>query len=166
MPIATILMLAAVVYFYILPTRKDRIIPVKKLIIMPLFFLIMFYTTVISYFTWDAIIAAVTAAGLIAGIFFGVLLRAKTLINTDKVRQLIALPGSYLNIINFVIIFMLHFVLGYVQAVYPHWLAQESVEKNLLLFLLAGTSALNTGMSSCLFYKYYTDRKQTLMLVS
>ena len=166
MLLTTFVMLAAIVYFFILPTTNDRIIPVRKIVMMPAVFIYFFFSTGTKYFQWDNTNKYLAAAGMVMGVIFGILLRARTQISTDKNRRLIALPGSYANLMIFVFIFGLHFILAYLQAVNPGWAVTLPEEKNILLLLLAWASALNTGMSLCLFYKYYIDRNQTLMLVS
>jgi hypothetical protein len=162
----TFIMLAAVVYFFILPTLKDRVVPVKKIFIMPAIFLYFFFASITENFHWDNSTIYLTVLGLTVGVVLGILLRARTTITVDKTRRQIALPGSYVSLLIFMFIFGLHFILGYLHSVSPEWIVTMPGEKNIFLLLLACASAFNSGMSICLIYKYLTERKQTLVLVS
>jgi hypothetical protein len=151
--IGTVIMIVAIIIFAVLPTLKDRITSVRKLIITPAIFIVLFCKSVIENFSLDTTSIYVILLGTCLGIAIGVLIRRKTEIKADRDQQLIWLPGSYLSLVIFTLIFTVHFVIGYLQATNPVYLTQAST-KQVLLFLLAFTSNISLGASLCLYYKY------------
>jgi hypothetical protein len=155
----TFIMLGFVVYFFILPTLKNRVVAVNKIFIMPGIFLYFFFSSIMEIFHWSNSTIYLIVPGIAAGVLAGILLRIPTAITADRARRQIAMPGSYLNLGIFLLIFGVHFILGYLQAVNPDWILTMPVEKNIMLLILAFASTVNSGMSICLFYKYLRAEK-------
>jgi hypothetical protein len=156
MSIDTIMMIMAIIIFLIIPSLKDRKISIKKLTITPIVFLYLLYQTVSEKFHLDGNSITIVTLGLLIGITGGILLRKNTPVTIDKNNSAIFLPGSYLSLMLFVMIFSVHYIIGYQEAVNPVFFQQLSMNYYLILFALALVSALSTGMNLCLFYKYHT----------
>ena len=104
--------------------------------------------------------------GLVVGTGIGILLRSGIAIKADKNQQLVWLPGSYLSLITFLIIFAAHFVVGYLQAVVPGYLQQQSFGELLVLFALTVASGLTVGTNLCVYIKYHRAESEGLLLVA
>jgi|SRR5579885_3428443 hypothetical protein len=153
----TVIMVIAIIIFAVIPSFKDRVIPVKKLLIAPAIFSYLLYQSVTETFRLDVAAIVLLAAGLLAGAFAGFLLRSGATLKADRQAQLIWVPGSYMNLVVFLLLFGVHFVIGYLQSVHPETFVQDNLSEQLLLFLLACFSGLMMGSAACLFYKYFTS---------
>lgn len=156
MSIPIIIMLLVIIYFFIIPSFKTRIFSVKKLIIMPAIFMYMNYESVRKNFHIHSLTYWIIALGLIMGVVIGMLLRKNARIRSDKTKLLIELAGSFFSLWIFLIIFSVHFVIGYLQSVNPTYLLQPSIGEQIILFLLTCTSSMTIGANGMLFYKYMT----------
>ncbi|EKD71415.1 MAG: hypothetical protein ACD_46C00186G0003 [uncultured bacterium] len=154
MSIWTVLMIAAIIILVVIPSFKDRVMPVKKLLITPAIFMYLFYQTIDESFNISLIHHPMIIGGLITGIAIGILIRSKTVIKSDKHKQLIWLPGSYLSLFIFMLIFSIHYVIGYLQAVYPNYLTQTSFGVQVLLFFISSASSMIIGANGLLYAKY------------
>jgi hypothetical protein len=156
MSFSTVIMIAAIIIFLIIPSLKDRTVSIKKLTITPLIFLYLLYETITENFHLDQTGLMVIGFGLLTGIIVGILVRKHTAVTVDKETFSITLPGSYVNLVMFIAIFSVHYVIGYQEAVNPEFFQQISLSYYSILFLLTLASALSAGMNLCLFYKYQT----------
>jgi hypothetical protein len=157
MSFSTIIMIAAIIIFLIVPSMKDRTVSIKKLTITPLVFLYLLYETITENFHLDQTGLLVIGFGLLAGTIIGILVRHRTAVIVDKQTFSIKLPGSYVNLVMFIVIFSVHYVIGYQEAVNPEFFQQISLSCYSILFLLTMASALSAGMNLCLFYKYQRE---------
>lgn len=158
MSISTIIMLAAIIKFMIIPSLSTRSMPIKRLILTPAVFMYLFYQTLTASFALSPVVIIYTLAGIAAGLTAGALLRCQTQIIADKHNQLITLPGSYLSLVTFTLIFAVHYWVGYHEAVYPHYFQMISQTTLLTIFALALTSSISAGANLILYYKYETTR--------
>ncbi len=154
MSFTTVIMIGAIIVFVLLPSLKDRVIPVKKLAITPAIFMYLFYQNVTEDFYLNFDSQIMLLVGVLFGIVAGILLRLNMRIQADRDQKLISLPGTYSNILVFLLIFSVHFVMGYLQSVKPELFHVANATANVLLFMLAFSSAITVGASLCLFYKY------------
>ncbi len=157
---STVLMILAIIIFVVIPSFKDRVVPVKKLLITPAIFMYLFYQTINENFmtnNW------MIAFGLLMGIATGVLIRRKTAIKSDKNKLLIWLPGSYQSLVTFILIFTVHFAIGYLRSTHPSYLTQASLGQQILLFLLSYVSSIAVGTNSLLYYKYLISQSGELI---
>lgn len=155
----TVIMIVAIILFAVIPSFKDRVIPVKKLLITPAIFSFLLYQSITESFYIDTVAIIFLTAGLIVGVVTGIILRSRTPVKADKQLQLIWLPGTYLNLVMFMLIFSVHFVIGYMQSVHPEMFASDNINEQCLLFFLACFSSTSIGASSCLYYKYCTSSR-------
>lgn len=163
MSMGTLLMIVAIIVFAILPTFKDRVISVKKLLITPIIFIYLYCQTINKNFILQFADGWVIILGLIIGTLFGAFIRINTMVKADKTQSLIWLPGNYLGLFIFLLIFSVHFVIGYLQAVDPNYLKIDFVEQ-ILLFFLSCTSSVMIGSNSFLYYKYINSESIELMV--
>jgi hypothetical protein len=156
MPIWTIVMVLAIIIFVILPGLKPRTMPVKKLLILPVVFLYLFYSSLTAHFPLNLDSYLLIGLAAVLGIVIGALLRRNTQIQADYQNHRISLPGSYMGLINFLLIFAVHFVIGYQLAVKPQVFTSVNPEVQVLVFALSLVSCMSIGMNACLYYKYKT----------
>lgn len=161
----TVLMIVAIVLIAIIPSFKDRVLPVKKLMITPAVFMYLFYQTVNDNFSVHFSNSLIMIFGLVVGIAIGALMRRKTAIKSDKNKLLIWIPGSYLSLGIFVLIFSAHFIIGYLQSLDPTYLMQSSIGEQMLLFALSCTSSITIGANAVLYFKYFTSEPSELTFV-
>src|SRR3990167_371792 len=150
-----IAMLAAILYFLILPGLKTRIFRVKKLLIMPAVFIYLNYASIQKHFHIQVTDYLILIIGLVFGVAIGAYCRKNSIIRADQQKQLIEVAGSYFGLIMFIAIFAVHFVIGYIDSVYPGYLLQPSSYQEGLMLLLTLASALSIGSNSMLYYKYH-----------
>ena len=158
MSIWTVLMLVAIIIFFVVPSFKDRSVPVKKLIITPAIFMVLFFEKMLTHFH-ASLLSWFVVTGLLTGFIAGILIRSKTPVKADHERSLILLKGGYSNLIVFLTIFSVHFVIGYLESVYPGYFSDIGATQSALLFLLAAVSSLTVGGAACLYYKYKLFKK-------
>lgn len=154
MNIWTILMILAIIIFVIVPGFKPRFMPVKKLLIMPVVFMYLFYDSASSNFPLNLKSYAIIALGILLGIAIGVSTRIGVKVTANRGQHTIGLPGSYMGLVVFLVIFAVHFAIGYLQATQPKFFASVSNPELGMLFLLAMVSSMTVGTSACLYYKY------------
>lgn len=161
MSFSTVMMLAAIIIFLIIPSLKSRELPLKRLIILPAVFLYFLQNTLTENFhlAWNDYPILIT--GCLFGIGTGIMIRYSTPMQIDKQAQTIRLPGTYLNVVVFILIFALHYFMGYTHAVHPEFFNHSSMSLQVLLFLLAYTATILPGGNLVLFYRYTTAREQT-----
>lgn len=145
------LMIIAIIFFVIIPSCKDRIMPIKKLLITPAIFVFLFYQTINGHFLINN---ELILLGALSGITIGLLVRSNTAIKSDKSQLLIWIPGSYISLMVFCFIFLIHFIIGYLQSIDPTYLTQASSGQSLLLFLLSCSSTVIIGANAMLYWKY------------
>ena len=84
-----ILMIAAIVVFVVIPDFKDRIIPVKKLIISPAIFMYLLYNNATTNFYLNFETSLLLILGLMTGTAIGILIHYKTQVKSDQDQKLI-----------------------------------------------------------------------------
>lgn len=156
----TMLMVLGILLFLVLPSLKTRTFHVKKLLLMPALFIYLLYDSLTSTFHFhnDDIFTIVFAALL--GIILGILLRRGTKIEVDHEYHLITLPGSYISLIFFSLIFAAHFVVGYFKSVSPSVFLETNILETILLFFLVSTSCMTVGGSGCLLWQYLSHSER------
>lgn len=160
--ILTIAMITAILIFLILPGLKTRVLSVKKLLIMPAIFIYLNYDSLQRHFHIHLTDYFILIIGAIVGIGIGVYCRKNTAIRADHQKQLIEIAGSYFGLIMFIIIFAIHFAIGWIDSVSPGYLFQAGVYQTTLMFLLTASSALTVGANVMLFYKYHQMNHSSL----
>lgn len=154
--IGTVIMILAILIFAILPTLKNRIISVRKLLITPIIFLLLLCHA-LNDFNLQITDIPLLLLSVIIGIVCGILLRRQTVVKTDKQNALIALQGSYQSLFIFLLLFSIHFIIGYITNVQPHYVATHQSIRDILLFSLTACSNLMIGGNLLLFFRYFNN---------
>jgi len=154
MSLGEFILILGIIILLILPSLKDRIVNIRRLIILPAVFMYMLYRTIAANF--DLVQASYLAiiVGLLLGIIVGLLIRNNLQIKADKKKSLILIPGNYISLIIFILIFAVEFVAHYLLAATPG-IKQASITQYLLLLILCGVSSLTVGGNLSYFYKYW-----------
>ena len=154
MSTSTLILIACIIIFVVIPSLNDRTIPIKKLLIGPAIFVYLFYESLWKYFPVFSVSYGAIALGVILGVLLGYLLRKSTTIVANHAEQTITVKGSFFTLILFLVIFVVNFVVGYLKAVNPSFFAEASFQNQLLLFALTLVSCLSIGSNGCLYMKY------------
>ncbi len=155
----TALIVLVIVILFVLPTLKDRVIRVKKLLIIPALFLYLLYDTLTSKFAIDSTAIVLIILAGIVGFGIGVYLRRATAVTADRNKELIWIPGGWLSLWTFLLIFVVQFATGYLHAVNPAYLLQNSAGEQSLMFILSLVSCITVGANLCLYYKYLNTKQ-------
>lgn len=122
-----------------------RTIEVKKLLIMPIIFLVM----TLSHIKDPVMYGIFLALGIIIG--FLTCFKAKVMV--DREHKLLRLPGSPLPLILIIIVFAESYFYGYEHAVHPEKF--ESIIFLTVSYIVSGVfSGIFIGRSGTNFYKY------------
>jgi len=154
MTTATVLMLVAIIWFVIIPSMQPRTIPVKKLIILPAIFIYLLYNSIDKNFKLFPESYLIIGIGVAMGIIIGYLVRRNVSINVDREKEQIHLPGSYMSLILFSLIFSAHFVVGWLSTQFPGYFQNLGDIQMLLLLLVTAFSSLTIGLNGTLYFKY------------
>lgn len=98
---------------------KAKVVPLKKLIILPAIFLILSLNNLITGVRHDVITLGTYLISLLFGAWVGWLLVRKLALQFDKKKGLIRLPGSWVTLVLIVIIFSTKYYFGYTLASDP-----------------------------------------------
>lgn len=156
MSISTIIMIAAIIKFMVIPSLSTRTMPIKRLIMTPAIFMYFFYETLTTNFILSPVVILYTLAGIAAGMAIGAILRSQTNIIADLTNQQITVPGSYLSLVTFTLIFAVHYWIGYQEAFHPHCFQMLTQTTLLSAFTLAIVTSISAGANLVLYYKYET----------
>jgi len=155
-------MILAIIVYLVLPSLKNRIVSVKRLLVMPAVFSYLLYQTITEDFSLNLHSEILLILGLIAGIVIGMSVKMQTEIKADRNEKLVWLPKTYFNLIMFLLIFSVHFVIGYLQVVDPLFFHQITMSSQILMFALAMVSSVMIGSNLCVYYKYLTAQQMSL----
>lgn len=156
---STLIIIACVITFVVIPSFKDRTMSVKKLLIGPTIFLYLFYRSLGVDFPIFPVSHVVIVIGGMLGMIMGYTLRKSAVVIAHPAEKAISLKGGIFTLCSFIVIFAVHFVVGYLKSVNPDFFTHVSVENQLLLMMLALVSCLTAGSNSCLFVKYLFQGK-------
>lgn len=142
---------------------KTRVLPIKKLLILPAIFIYMSTHTLLTSFAIHLIDVSIFAATISLGILIGwfEIYRNRAQIKVDKQQHLIQLPGSWMTLVLIIIIFASKYYFGYEMDVDPELLDQRWFEYSMLSASGICTGIL-IGRALCYFYKYQNSSHTTL----
>jgi hypothetical protein len=164
MTFSTLALIVVIIFFVIMPSFRDRVMPVKKLALIPAVFTYFLYETITNHFALNNVSLAIIVLGLITGMLIGIYLRLRTQVKADHEEKLIWLPATLINLLTFSFIFSVQGIIGYITSVHPSYLLHAHVGEYALLFMLISASCITLGSSACLFYKYLTSTPTKLNL--
>jgi len=136
---------------------KPNIMKLKKLLIMPVVFLIMTLHKINTPYYYILF--------LLCGLIIGWLLYKNIKIRADKTNHLIALPGSSLPLILILIAFSKGYYFGYESSVHPEYLTQHWF---ILLSLITSGffSGIFIGRAAVFLFKYKNAKHEELLTIA
>jgi hypothetical protein len=120
--------------------RPATLSPVR-LAALPVAFLLWGVERLLSTFALSATSVGGWLIALVLGIGLGRLLVARVALRADKIRGLLHLPGSPLNLVLMLLIFGVHYVFGFLKATRPGLVGDPS-----FVLLNLGVAGLLTGI--------------------
>jgi len=120
---------------------KVRVIPLKKLIVLPMVFLVLSINTLITSVQINPSTLSAYSLSLLLGSLGGWLLVRKLDLKFDKRRGLVKLPGTWTTLILIMIIFSSKYYFGYAKAIDP-----TRVQDTLFEITMLSVSGISTGL--------------------
>lgn len=163
MSVGEFILILGIIVLLILPSLKDRIVSIRRLIILPAVFMYMLYRTIVTSFHLVQTSYVAIIVGLLLGVLLGLFIRKNLPIKADKEKALILIPGNTISLIIFIVIFIVEFVAHYLFVATPE-IKQANMNQYLLLIVLCGVSSLTVGGNLIYFYKYWQAESVELEL--
>lgn len=136
-----------------LKATKPSIIPFKKLFILPVIFTVWSFYSLITSFQITMLTSLTWSFSILAGYYLSWHVHRSKPIQADKMRRLIALPGSWAPLLSFLIIFASKYFFGYTFAIHPE--ARASIAYYGPYIALSGTiTGFFIGKLLCFFHKF------------
>lgn len=134
---------------------KPRVLPIKKLFILPAVFVYMSTHTLLTSFAIHFIDVSIWAGAIFLGTVIGwfEIFRNHTKIKVDKQQHLIQIPGSWMTLALIIIIFASKYYFSYELDVDPALIKQSWFEYSMLSVSGVCTGIL-IGRALCYLYKY------------
>ena len=120
---------------------KPRIVPLRKLFIIPLLFTAMSLHSLLSHFQISIITISSFSIAILLGSLGGFLLVYHHDIKIDKVKGLVHIGGTWSTLIVIIIIFMSKYYLGYRLGTSPN-----SVNNSRFVITMLSISGLCSGL--------------------
>lgn len=140
---------------------RTSIVPVWKVVIIPLVFLSMSGHTLFTSFTLTTFVWACYLGGLLAGMLLGALQGYYQRISVDRTHYLLEIPGTWTTMIIIALIFISKYYFGYRLGSDPALAHQPSFELPMLL-VMGATSGLFVGRVLFYFYRLYRSESVDL----
>jgi len=132
-------------FFYLIKlgigASKTSVVPLKKLVILPLIFTVLSIHTMIVSFQVTAAVVEVWFASILLGTFFGYVLVRNYVFRVDKKKYLIELPGNWITLILVLAIFVSKYYFGYAMSMDPTVVHNTHFE-----FIMLSVSGIITGL--------------------
>ena len=136
-----------------LKASKPGIIPFKKLFILPIFFTLWSFYTLITRFQITMLTSIIWSFSILAGYYLGWYVHRSKPIQADKLKRLIAVPGSWAPLLSFLVIFSSKYFFGYTFAIHPE--AKSSILYYGPCIALSGIiTGFFIGKLLCFFHKF------------
>ena len=142
---------------------KPRVLPLKRILILPAVFIYMSVHTLMTSFAINPFEVSIWACAILLGAIIGwvEVYRYFQLIKIDKKQHLIKLPGSWATLVLVIIIFASQYYFGYEIAVDPALINQTWFEYSMLTVSGFATGVM-IGRMLCYVYKYQNSSHTTL----
>lgn len=111
---------------------NGRVVPFRKLFILPTIFLILSVHTLISAFNINMLNIAFWVGGLLIGASLGTMLTFSLKLNVDKKHLLIFVPGTWTTLTFILILFASKYYFGYEMSVDPNLILQPDFKYSML----------------------------------
>lgn len=163
MSTSTIIMIAAIIYYLVIPSLKARTIPLKRLIITPIIFMYFFYQSLNTDFHSSSATILFSSLGVMTGIVIGMWTQRNTLVEANHEKQMIHLPGTYVSLIVFTLLFSIHYWIDYHEANNPDYFVGTTICNMAILFSYAVFSSISAGSNLLLYYKFTTSATKPVL---
>ncbi len=125
-------------------SRKDGVVSIYKMLIMPIVFTYMSVETLYLKFGIHYLSVGTFVVALMLGLFMGLLQAKLQGVSVDKEKKLVAIPGSNLPLILILIIFSSKYYFGYELDANPN-IANNTTFEIALLVVSGMTAGLFAG---------------------
>ncbi len=134
---------ALLIYLIIVGIKasKTRVVSLKKLFIIPAFFVYMSIHTLLNSVTIDIFSLSIWSGSILFGTLIGWMQITNTKVKVDRKKNLVEIEGTWTTLIYILIIFTTKYFFGYELAVDPELARQTTFE-----FALLATSGICTGL--------------------
>ena len=125
------LALAYVLYVGIRAMR-ERVVPINKLLIMPLVLIALKYKVFFSIYYHVYLLS------LFIGMAIGFVMAKKMAIQVVKNKRSIKLPGGYFTLVVLIIFFSIKYLFGYLQATVPNLPVEYAISESIITGVVSG----------------------------
>ncbi len=133
---------------------ETRVIPVRKLFILPLIFFLMSVHTLVVIKNPTILDLMYLFISFVIASCFGFVLTNKLKIIADRANALIQIEGSWVTLILILLLFSTKYFLGYSMEAHPDWIHFGAFRA--LLFSVSGIgSGLFLGRLACYLRRYF-----------
>lgn len=140
---------------------KTRIVPLKKLLIVPVLFILLSIHTLLTSFEITAFSLASWLVATLIGISLGWFFIYRLNLAVDKPHLLIQTPGTWSTLLIIIIIFMTKYYFAYELAIAPQLIKNDIFEFSLLA--ISGVcSGFFVGRLICYLYRLQTNSSVNL----
>ncbi len=152
------------VLFYIGIKRCfTRVMPLKRLAVMPVIFIIMGAKSINSLFALNFENAVFLFMGCLMGLSLGYLQVKNKMILADKLKFLIQIPGDISLFVSLMFVFFFEFIIHY--AIDAHLaVAKTTAFVSMAIFISGGVIGLTVGRNLVYFYQYVKASHVDLIL--
>lgn len=161
MSLGTLALVIAFIWILYKKTQQDKVMRLKKLVVLPLLFYYFLYETLQKHYpALSSSAYAGIVTGIVLGIAFGFIVKMPVNIKADKEQALVLIPASWLSAIVLLIVVGLKFGIGYLIATYPG-IASGGMQF-IIVGVLAFASSIIAGSNLCYLMKYNATSSEHL----
>jgi hypothetical protein len=137
-----------------LQASRDRIVSLKRTIILPAVFLYFSFDALKNSFAHTPLVLTIWSIAFLGGIGLGWLQVCFRKIKIDKIKKLLFLPGTWSTLLIILSIFIIKYYFGYQHARHPE-LFQNVYFTSFALIIYGSTSGLFIGRLINYLYRFY-----------
>lgn len=134
-------------------STERRVVPFKQVFILPIVFTLWSFHTLVTKFPLTVYTTTLWSFSILAGYYLGWHLNRSCSIQADKIKRLIALPGSLTPLISFLVIFAAKYYFGYTFATDPES-AHSILYYGTYIALSGGVTGTFIGKLLSFYHKY------------
>ena len=142
---------------------STRVMPLKKMAIAPIIFILFSLNSVSDLFTINVINSILLFSGFVAGNYFGYLQVKDKRILADKEKYLIQIPGDFSLLVSLMLVFLTVFSIHYI--VDAHWAISDLVIFKVPAIIVSGVViGLTLGRTLAYLHQFITSSHVPLSL--
>ena len=132
---------------------KPRVVPLRKIFLLPIVFLVLSVHTLVTSFHITTSTVLIWIGALSLGALLGGMLTANLKFNVDREHALIQLPGTWITVFMILLIFITKYYFGYELATDPALAHQHEFEFSMLA-VSGATTGLFVGRLICYLHRF------------